>query len=611
MTTALRRWAAAVLALVLGALPWALDRLATPPQATRLHGASFGATVDDDAARAVALPHRWAHDADGCSGCRTAWYRFDLPLAVPPRDAQALLLPRAAHNAAVYLNGRLLAQGGRFADPAARLGPRPLWAEVPPALWNEGDNRLYVLVKADRPRAAAMSAPALASAQALRPALAWRQGLAVTLPQVAATAAALLAIMMGVLWHYRRQEAGYGSLALAAGGCAAAAFARLTNEPPWPDAVWDGLLAALAAVVAGAVARLVWRLAQPQRRRRALAWGTAVGLAAGMAAVAAALEHTGRAAEVVDAAALAVLGAGGLALVAAGWRRAEAALAVPGGVLALAALHDGLAPWRAPMAAADALPALPLALALLLGVAAWTLLLRFVQALNVVELLNIDLEGLVAERTAALQAQFERVRELERQQTVAAERERLMRDMHDGVGGHLVAMLAMIEADRRRPGELAVVVRDALDDMRLMIDSLEPVGDDLNAVLAMFRDRLAPRMLGAGVELHWDVELLPPVPGLTPTRVLHVLRILQEAVTNAIRHGRARTIRIGAAADVAGGTRIEVRDDGAGFDPQAVPDGRGLKNMARRAREVGATLDVRSTPGAGASVVVRLGTPTT
>ncbi|MBL8343307.1 MAG: hypothetical protein JNL30_17705 [Rubrivivax sp.] len=45
------------------------------------------------------------------------------------------------------------------------------------------------------------------------------------------------------------------------------------------------------------------------------------------------------------------------------------------------------------------------------------------------------------ERTAALQAQFERVRELERRETLAAERERLMRDMHDGVGGHLVSML--------------------------------------------------------------------------------------------------------------------------------------------------------------------------
>jgi signal transduction histidine kinase len=77
-------------------------------------------------------------------------------------------------------------------------------------------------------------------------------------------------------------------------------------------------------------------------------------------------------------------------------------------------------------------------------------------------------------------------------------------------------------------------------------------------------------------------------------------------VTNAIRHGHARKIWIGAAADEHGGARIEVRDDGTGFDPQAVQGGRGLKNMARRAREVGALLEDRSTPGAGTSVIVRL-----
>lgn len=610
MTPALRRWAAAALALALGALPWALDRLATPGPATRLLEASFGNTVDDDAARPVALPHRWARDgAAGCAECRTAWYRFDLPLAAPPRDTQALLLPHAAHNAAVYLNGRLLAQGGRFADPAARLGPRPLWAEAPPALWADGDNRLYVLVKADRPRAGLMPAPALAAADALRPALAWRQALGATLPQVAATAAVMLALMMGVLWHYRRQQTGYGSLALASAACAAALFARLTLEPPWPDAAWDGLLAALALAATGAVARLVWRIATAPGPQHAVAWAAAIGAAAAVGAAAAYLDASGRAGELADGAALAVLGGAGLALFAAGWRRADGVLAVPGGVLALAALHDALGPWRGALAAADAIPALPLALALLLGAAAWTLLLRFVQTLNAVELLNIDLEGLVAERTRELQAQFERVRELERQQTVAAERERLMRDMHDGVGGHLVAMLAMIEADRRRPGELAVVVRDALDDMRLMIDSLEPVDDDLNAVLAMFHDRLAPRLRSAGVALHWDVDLLPAVPGLTPARVLHVLRMLQEGVTNALRHGHAKTLWLSARADAAQ-VRITLRDDGSGFDPAAAVSGRGLKNLRRRAAEVGATLAIDSAPGRGATLTVDLPTGT-
>jgi signal transduction histidine kinase len=163
----------------------------------------------------------------------------------------------------------------------------------------------------------------------------------------------------------------------------------------------------------------------------------------------------------------------------------------------------------------------------------------------------------------------------------------------------------MIEADRRRPGELATVVRDALDDMRLMIDSLDPVDDDLNAVLAMFHDRLAPRLRASNVELHWNVELLPAVPGLTPARVLHVLRILQEAVTNALRHGRARTLWISASSGEEGVT-IRVRDDGRGFEPGAAGGGRGLRNLQRRAAEIGAVLAIDSAPGRGATVAVTL-----
>jgi signal transduction histidine kinase len=247
----------------------------------------------------------------------------------------------------------------------------------------------------------------------------------------------------------------------------------------------------------------------------------------------------------------------------------------------------------------------PIAVPILLGVAGWLLLLRFVETLNAVELLNIDLETMVQSRTAELRSQFERVRELERERTIAAERERLMRDMHDGVGGHLVSMLAMLEAGHRQPVELATTVRDALNDMRLMIDSLEPVDDDLNAVLAMFRDRLVPRLRAAQVDLHWDVELLPALPGLTPARVLHVLRMLQEAVTNAIRHGHARTLWIDAVA-ATDGVRIRVRDDGGGFDPLAAAGGRGLANLRRRAAEVGAALDIESAPGQGTTVSLLL-----
>jgi len=630
---------AALVVLALVGLPLLLEQAAAPAPQLRVAEAAAGETVDDERLHTTVLPHRWRDD---CARCATRWYRIDRPLADLPREAQAVYLPLVADNAAVYLNGRLLGQGGRFADPVARLGARPLWVPAPAALWQPGENRLYVLLKAERARFGLMPAPAVGAESDLVGAWRLRHALAVTLPQVAATAAAMLALTMGVLAWYRRREPGHLALALAAALFAADTFARLVVDPPLPGPAWDALLALLRLALAASVGMLAWRLAglhgegregdAPVRPGPGPRWlgAAALGLAgcAAAAAVAtgAALEPSGGGIEAVEGLArLALAGAGGLLGFRAGQgvQRPGAALALAmGAALAVAALADAL---RLPPlavsgpawgwmglsgpAAAEALPLVPWALTALLGTAAWWLLVRFVETLNAAELLNIDLEALVRERTAALEAQFERVRELERRETLAAERERLMRDMHDGVGGHLVSMLAMIEADRRRPAELAQVVREALDDMRLMVDSLEPVDDDLNAVLAMFHDRLVPRLRGAGVELHWNVELLPEVNGLTPARVLHLLRMLQEAVTNAMRHGRARTLWIEAAAGEGGGVRVEVRDDGAGFDLQAVEGGRGLKNLARRAREIGAELSISSGPGRGASVVVRWADP--
>ncbi len=592
------RYAAIVLALALVGLPWLLQVWTAPPEATLLREARFGLTVDAANARPVALPHHWRHD---CSDCRTAWYHFDIVLDERPREAQAVYLPQVADNAAVYLNGQLLGTGGRFTDPTARLGQRPLWLPAPVALWTVGSNRLYVLVKAERPWLGQMPALALAPERSLRPLAQARAWLAATLPQVVATAAAMLGLVMGVLWFYRRHETDYAVLAAAALAWSAWAYTRLVVEAPWPVPWWDawGLLSQVALGTTWLV--LAWRLAQRPRGHTGAA-GVCVAL---LALAVSALLWPADGAWLGAAQSLLWLPwvVAGAVLARAAWPAGRAGLLACGLVLAglggLQAVGAVLPPaWQA--------PAVPETAALVvLGTAGWLWLLRFVQNLNTLELLNIDLEALVHDRTNELQAQFERVRELERRQAIADERERLMRDMHDGVGGHLVSVLAMIEADRRRPGELASVVRDALDDMRLLVDSLEPVDDDLNAVLAMFRDRLAPRLRVAQVVLHWDIDLLPPVGGLTPARVLHVLRVLQEAVSNALRHGHAKTLWFSAEADTHS-VCIVVRDDGHGFDPAAARGGRGLSNMHRRAAELAAQLQLHSAPGQGTTLRLAL-----
>jgi signal transduction histidine kinase len=604
---------ALALAAALGLLAMLLlgEQAAAPPAAWRITQAAAGAVLDDDRLLPQALPHRWRDDAAAGSGPATRWYRLQRPLAQAPDEAQAVYLPSLRDNAAAYLNGRFLGQGGPFADPVARLGARPLWLPAPAALWQAGDNRLYLLLKADPAWRGQLPALAVGPEAVLQPAWQTREALAVTLPQLLATAAGVLALTLGVLAAYRRRERAYAWLALAAAAAAAAAYVGGAVEAPLALPAWDLLAAGLTGVSLAALGALVpWLVPVsrstllPGHRLAVSMAGSGLLLVPGLLMVATAVAGPDAAGGCIQ---LALLG-GGLWLARRAWCAVDAPLLAAAAFTVPALLLDGLrlppmGAWS--LAGAEPLPLQPYALALLLGTAAWRLLLRFVETLNAVELLNIDLEALVQARTAELQMQFERVRELERRQVVADERERLMRDMHDGVGGHLVSVLAMIEGGRSAPAQLSRAVRDALDDMRLMIDSLEPVDDDLNAVLASFHDRLAPRLQAAQVQLHAQVELLPPVPGLTPARVLHILRMLQEAVGNALRHGQARTLWIEARAK-AGDVHLSVRDDGCGFDPAQARPGRGLKNLRRRSEAVGARLHIDSRPGAGCRIAWEL-----
>lgn len=211
----------------------------------------------------------------------------------------------------------------------------------------------------------------------------------------------------------------------------------------------------------------------------------------------------------------------------------------------------------------------------------------------------------LAERNAALERSMRsleekhaEVLELQRRQVLGEERERIMRDMHDGIGGLLVSTLATLEAGETDPDEIGQALRAALDDLRLMIDSLDPLEEDnLSQALGMYRARILPRLADVGLEVDWQVADLPSIPDFGPHKVLQVLRILQEAVTNVIKHAKATglAVRVGAASGPSPCVRIEVRDNGAGIREDS-REGRGLHNMYRRAESIGGALQIESTP---------------
>ena len=174
----------------------------------------------------------------------------------------------------------------------------------------------------------------------------------------------------------------------------------------------------------------------------------------------------------------------------------------------------------------------------------WILIDRFIRALDEARRLNAELEGRVAQKHAELQQNFAQLREMERQQTIAEERQRIMSDMHDGIGGQLISTLSLVEKGSLSSAEVAAVLRECLEDLRLTIDSLEPTDNDLLTVLGNLRYRLQGRLQRCGIELDWQVREVTRLACLTPQNVLHILRILQEAFTNVLKHAHATVIRV-------------------------------------------------------------------
>jgi signal transduction histidine kinase len=209
------------------------------------------------------------------------------------------------------------------------------------------------------------------------------------------------------------------------------------------------------------------------------------------------------------------------------------------------------------------------------------------------ERLNRELDERLAARERELNAQHQRVLELERERTTLGERQRILRDIHDGLGSQLVSSIQLVERGELAPADVAGVLRECVDDLRLAIDSLKPAGDDLLAVLGNFRYRMEPRLAQAGVKLEWRVDPDARSPTLKSEQVLHSLRIVQEAVANALKHAKPTRVTL-AYAENGEAWSLEVADDGPGFEAAAAARGEGLDNMQARAKQAGLIVSVES-----------------
>jgi len=570
----------------------------------------------------VSLPDAWEVTAPARDG--RVRYRLELPDAALGSAESVLFIPRVGNALRVQVNGDVLLALGDLAETADRGGGdasrMPIWVPLPPSLLLRTGNRLEVEVIGQPHRDAGLSTVWVGPAAELEPYYRSRldhelRGVWV----VSAAATVMGALVLLLAWRARR-------FAYACFGAGSLLWAwRVAGPPDGGGVVWGPLGMMLFHAASGwfVILMSLYAMAFVGRdtaavRRGLGAWAMlafwlAFGIVLLNAPVLRNLLIAGNSLVVVWLF---------LALAVAAWRDRTSApllLCVATGlsmvvgahdVYVLRVLHDyGALTWSR------------YTILLLLGVLAWLLVSEFARSSAALRSLNADLQDRVARKEAELRAAFAQTRDREREQAVLSERDRILREMHDGLGGRLVAALALTSQATRQSQsgpvvpvadgrgieeplrELKLTLDDCLVELRLALDSLETDRRPLLEALAELRFRVEPSLRAAGVRLVWQVAEAASETALPATDTLHVLRIVREELTNVIKHAQATVVWLRLEQRSDGGLSLAVVDNGlqqrSDSEQAALPlfvpasiakGGRGLANMQRRAALLGAIL---------------------
>lgn len=593
-------WVALLFGVVLGCAAWlATKPFPLPAEEWRLATAEFhrldGANLT---AGPVSLPHNWAKTQGGAG---TGQYSITLEksIFVDTKEDIVLFVPRFTYRLEVRLNGHMLATSA--VTPSIETIARNTSMLVPlhHALWKEGKNTLELRLEARGNISGFLDTLFVGPDSALRPAHEKQLLLFIWLPVVLAALSLGMAVILFLFWWRREGEEAYGLMGLAL-ICDALLALNFLPVSLWFDPkihlawhaapVFEGALIALAIrrmlglqigwrwalLVPGAVLPLlVWIAGVPFFIRSMMLVGTPLnGL------LIAYISWLGLRAALREGNALGL------------WLSLSTSVILLYLALDLLVITSVLGEGRI-LLSRSVYP-------LLTSVLATFMILRFVTFLNLADNFAHTLKQRVSEAEQALRASFARDQAHLQAGALASERARLMRDLHDGVGGQLVSIVASAERLDADPRAIGDAARMALRDMRLVIDAMDDVGGELMLVLATWRERAETQLRSLDIRLQLVIENetgLPTFEGLRPLHVLNILRILEEAITNVIKHSRAQNVELRLkTVKVQSGAmfgQILLRDDGKG-GVAAHSAGRGLANMAQRAATVKGALTITS-----------------
>ena len=567
----------------------------------------------------VTLPDTWSRrwPAHGDSG----WYRIDWERGCANGEPVALGIDGISVAGEVYNNDDLLWRDASLVEPLSRSWNVPRWWVLPESGLQPGVNTVWV--RAVGPAALGPGLRAVRLGDASTVAVQhyrtqWRQR---TLYLINAVLCGMAGALFSVVWTLRRNTpagAAYGWFGLMALTWLAYLTTYLAyTQWPWPDALARSRfsMVALVGYVLSAclftlrfggqrlprTERMLWALA-------ALGAGTAVFVPDDVAGL-----WFGR----VWQGAMWVFMFNCLQFQWHAWRpRPEGRkqlhmllalcwLAVM--ALTVTTLIPGVDRWNVARnwAAFSGLLVISLVM-LLLGA-------QLMQRVRSVERFNRALEQGVAEARAQLAQALAREHTRALEHTRLQERIQLAHDLHYGLGGSLIRSIALVEqAPQPLPNERVLSFLKMLrDDLRQVIDQGSSAGAQVPATpvqwAAPLRHRFTRILDEMGVTSLWD---MPPHWQGRPSALqcLGLTRLVEEALSNTIKHSRARQVRVQCTQPQGGALCLRIEDDGVGFDVEAVRHAGlsvGMRSMMARAERIGGALEVVSS-SAGTKLTVKL-----
>ncbi|MBP6117040.1 MAG: hypothetical protein KA498_10435 [Neisseriaceae bacterium] len=544
----------------------------------------------------VTLPHQWQQNWPKHQGA--VWYRLTFQNQIDSGN-KAMMLPYLNMAGSIYLNGQLIQQDVQLLEPLSRSWNAPKLWQLPTALLQPGANTLIIRTVGYAQHQAGIGALAYGPSEPIT-ALYWRElTLRRYVPLVGLALHLNLLAVFGSIYFFQKRERAYGWFALMCLAWALLASLFYVASP------WLGLPTQLTTQAASMLLMLyttafigftLTLLHSPAKRLMPKI--TALLLIALTSLWLA--PHALFDALFLFWLLLAFVGC--TATVVYFLRRARQQLSTGYRPLAVAMMlcligyshdllmHLGLTPTARYLS--------PWTANILVIVVAYVLIKRFSNNVNHLAQLNQSLIQKVRLAQYNLAQRLNQQHDLSKSHACLEERLNLVRDLHDGLGATLVASLATSDSHETQENPYRLGILNSLqDDMRLII---ETATNDYHGEfyladqIATFRHRMTESLNRCQIKAEWQIEGLSGLI-LSSRHNLDILRFMQEALTNVMKHSHAHTVSIHIAAEPTT-LAITISDDGSGYSTSAPASqsGQGLSSMRMRAKRLNAELSISS-----------------